>query len=154
MSAVVAHDLNCPRQTPHSDAAKRVADVYNLHRTAAGADAIGRWIAVALADGTSDQVLYDGKADAVRGQKHNEQFYAFIRIVPCSMSPCEADSFLRTSRAAYDAGMRLADPDHRAGGRELIPRLTVEDEFARVAAIISRGRTPQTNLILPRLSLS
>lgn len=147
MTVAVAHDLNCPRKRDHSDAAKRVADAYNLHRTAAGMGAVGQWIAVALCDGTSDGVLYGCKQAAVRHQHHNEAYYAFIRIAPCSMSPCEAESFLRTNRALYDAGMRLADPDHRGGGREVIPRLTVEDQRAQIAAILGRGRP--TNLILP-----
>lgn len=142
------HDLNCPSQDgPHSDAAKRTADTYNLHQAAIGADAIGQWFAVALSDGDSDGELYETKRDAVRHQRHNEQRYAFVRIVPSSMSTCEASSFLATNRAAHDAGMRLADPDHRAGGRELIPRLTVEDERARVGALL--GRCRPTNLILP-----
>lgn len=144
----VEHDLNCPhRGGRHSDAAHRVADTYNLHRAAAGLDAVGQWFAAALADGTSDQVLYASKRAAVRHQRHNEQFYAFVRIAPCSMSPCEASSFLATNRALYDRGMRMADPDHRGGGRELITRLTVEDQMAQVAAILGRGRP--TNLLLP-----
>lgn len=151
MTAVVAvHDLHCPRQAkPHSDAAKRIADTYNLHRTVAGLTAVGQWFAARLADGTTDGVLYENKRAAVRHQHHNEQRYAFFRIAPCSMSVCEAESFLATNRALYDAGMRMADPDHRAGGREMIPRLTVEDQRAQVLAILGRGRP--TNLILPRL---
>ncbi|MEU9022337.1 hypothetical protein [Actinomadura sp. NPDC048394] len=142
------HDLNCPRKdSPHEDAAKRTADTYNLHRSALGIDAVGQWFAVRLQDGDSDGELYESKRDAVRHQHHDEQWYAFVRIAPCSMSTCEAASFLRTNRAAYDRGMRLADPDHRAGGRELIPRLTVEDQRAQVGALL--GRCRPTNLILP-----
>lgn len=144
------HDLNCPKTgTPHSDAAKRVADTYNLHRAAIGDDAIGQWFAVRLQDGDSDGELYATRRDAVRHQHHNEAFYAFVCIAPCSMSPCEAESFLATNRTAYDAGMRLADPDHRAGGRELIPRVTAEDQRAQVGALL--GRCRPTNLIVPRV---
>lgn len=143
------HDLNCPATgAPHSDAAKRMSDTYNLHQAAAGDVAVGQWFAVRLQDGDSDGELYASKRAAVRHQHHDEAYYAFVRIAPCSMSPCEAESFLRTNRAAYDAGMRLADPDHRAGGLDLIPRVTVEDQRAQVGALL--GRCAPTNLILPR----
>jgi hypothetical protein len=146
----VAHDLSCPRKdAPHSDAAQRVSDQYNLHLIGAGQDAVRQWFAVALADGRSDGVLYGGKQAAVRHQRHDEDYYAYIQIGPSSMSPCEAASFLGTNRALYDKGMRMADPDHRGGGHELIPRVMVEDQRAQVAALLGRGR--QTNLILPRL---
>lgn len=149
MTAVaVAHDLNCPRtKAAHSDAAKRVSDSYNLHRAAAGHDAIGQWFAAALADGRTDQVLYPSKLAAAAHQHHDEQRYAFVRIGPFSMSPCEAESLLVVQRVAERRGLPRVDLDHRAGGLEVIPRLTVEDQRAQVAAILGRGRP--TNLILP-----
>ena len=120
----------------HSDAAKRAADMVNLHLFAnPGGGAVRRWVAVALADGRSDQVLYDSKRDAVRHQHHNEQLYAFICISPGGMSVCEAESFLRWNRLAYDAGFRLPDPGHRAGGRQLIPRITNEDQARQLRAL-------------------
>jgi hypothetical protein len=127
----------------HSDAAKRLADTYNLHRMALGHDAIGKWFAVALADGTGDGVVYDSKYDCVRHQNHNEQYYTFIKINPPSMSQCEADVMLRTARQLYDKGLRMSDPDHKHGGPDLITRLTVEDQLA----VANRGVAQ--NLIMP-----
>lgn len=130
----------------HSDAAKRLSDTYNLHRTAGdtlGITAIGKWFAAALQDGESDGVLYDTRRDCVLHQKHNEQRYTFIKIGPYSMNYCEAEVMLRVARKAYDAGMRLVDPEEKHGGRELIKRLTTEDQLA-----LALGRA--TNLVMPR----
>lgn len=140
---IVAHDIGCPPRNRttlggHSDASKRVADVYNLHRTAGGLDIVGHWIACRMSDGSSDQVLYVTRRDAVRHQKHNEQQYAFVQIRPSSMSVCEAASFLRFARMAYDAGFRLTDPQHRAGGRQIITRLGREDQARTEYALASR----------------
>lgn len=126
----------------HSDAAQRVYDTYNLHRLALGYDAIGKWFACALSDGRTDHVLYDSKYDAVTHQHHNEQYYTFIKIVPPMMKKCEAEVVLTTARKVYDAGMRVADPDHKYGGQTLIKRVTAEDQLAQ-----SRGKN--TNLIMP-----
>lgn len=111
----------------HSDAAKRVSDTYELHRAVNGANAIGHWFASALSDGISDGVMYDNKHDAITHQHHNEQHYVYIQINPGGMSPCEAEAFLRIHRDMYDAGIRLADPDHNKGGHSLIPEFTTED---------------------------
>jgi hypothetical protein len=126
----------------HTDAANRVHDTYNLHRLALGNDAIGKWFACALADGRSDNELYDSKYDCVRHQKHNEQFYTFVKIVPPSMRLCEAEIVLSAARKHYDAGFRLVDPDHKHGGPDLIKRLTMEDVRNQMA-----GRN--TNLVMP-----
>src|SRR5689334_16960600 len=93
----------------HSDAARRMADHYNLHRAAMPHDSVGKWVAIALADGDSDGAMYDSKLDCIRHQHHNERYYAFVCIVPSTMSPCEAEIFLRTNRRLYDAGMRMTD---------------------------------------------
>lgn len=139
-----SHTQRCPMRAfgSHSDAAKRLADTYNLHRIGRGLDAVGKWFAAALHDGHSDDVLYDSKRDAVIHQHHNEQFYAFIKIAPCDMKVCEAEIMLRTSRQLYDKGMRMADPDHRHGGLDVIKRLTMEDQLAAM-----RGRV--TGLMMP-----
>ena len=148
MSAT-AHDMNCPRRArAHEDAAARIADAYNLHLIAGGTDAaVGHFIACAMVDGRSDGVLYDTRREAVRHQRHNEAQYVFIRIGPANMTACEAASLLFTQRKLHQRGMRLTDRDHRAGGRVVIPRLTVEDQFAQIRQILT-GSAP-TNLILP-----
>lgn len=115
-----------------------MSDVYSLHRTAGGLDIVGHWIACRLSDGSSDQVLYVTRRDAVSHQKHNEQLYAFVQIRPHSMSICEAASFLRFARMAYDAGFRMTDPQHRTGGRQIIPRLTREAQALQEYALARR----------------
>lgn len=115
-----------------------MSDVYSLHRTAGGLDNVGHWIACRLSDGSSDQVLYVTRREAVIHQHHNEQLYAFVQIRPHSMSICEAASFLRFARMAYDAGFRMTDPQHRTGGRQIIPRLTREDQARQEYALAHR----------------
>ena len=149
--ALVPHDDACPVawNKPHSDAARRVSDTWRLHRAALGHAATGQWFAAALADGTTDGVLYDGKGPAVRHQHHNEQYYAFVCISPADCSPCEAETFLEVARMLYDKNIRMADPDHRSGGPEVIRRLAVEDDRSLMRSIASGGRTRPSNLIYP-----
>lgn len=130
------------RAMSHSDAAKRLADTYNLHRIAGGYDAIGKWIAAALADGRTDDVLYDSKRDAVTHQHHNEDYYTFVKIGVQSMNVCEAEVMMRTARSLYDKGLRLADPDHARGGLDVIKRSSVEDQLAQARGL-------NTNLVMP-----
>jgi hypothetical protein len=150
VAVIVKHSAGCPNAGMlHSDAAKRVSDTYRLHKTALGYDAIGQWFAAALADGSSNGVLYETKRDAVRCQHHNEQWYAFIQLGPWDMDVCEAESFIGTVRALYDAGLRLPDPDHARGGRDVITRATREDQRSLIASIANRGRTRPSGLVYP-----
>lgn len=127
------HDSSCPHRT-HSDAARRCSDAVNLHLVALGNEAVRKWVAVRLADGSSDGELYDFKRDAVRHQPH-EQVCAYVSVAPGGMSPCAAESYLATHRKLYEAGFRLADPDAAHGGRQVIPRLTREDQRALMARL-------------------
>lgn len=137
------HSQGCPiKFMNHSDAAKRIRDVYELHRLGAGNAAINKWIACKLEDGSSDNVLYDSKLDAVKHQHHNEQFYMFIKIPPSGMTVCEAEILLTTHRRMYEKGLRMTDPDHRHGGPDLIKRLTWSDQLAAMRGAV-------TGLILP-----
>lgn len=137
------HEQYCQQKAiGHTDAAKRIADHYNLHRIGAGDQAIGKWFAATMADGLSDGVLYDTKRDAVKHQHHDEQYYTFIKIAPHSMKVCDAEVMLKTTRQLFDSGIKLADPDDARGGKDVIKRLTNEDQMAQ-----SRGRN--TNLVMP-----
>jgi hypothetical protein len=134
---VFEHEIGCEyaRESDggHSDASKRVSDTYMLHRIA-NPHAVGKWIAVRVADGTSDQQLYDTRRDAVRHQKHAAKWCAYIRIAPCDMSVCDAASFLRSSRLAVEAsGALLSDPD-----REIIRPLTREQYYTQCADLAYR----------------
>lgn len=141
---LVAHEPGCSLRghRGHTDAAKRCADAVNLHRFALGYAAVGRWVAVRLADGSSDGTLYDTKHDAIRHQA-DEYLCAYIRLVPRAMSVCAAESVLRWHRMSYDAGAHrnLVDASDPRGGRELIPRITTEDHRRQVAALIAGGRS-------------
>jgi hypothetical protein len=139
MALVFVHDSGCrfARESDggHSDAAKRTADAYNLHRIAGGEYAIGKWIAVALADGRSNHDLYDSKADAERHQGGHDRERLYLPIKAHSMSVCAAASLLRTARMLYDLG------NHQTGDRVVIPRLTNEHaarQLARLQAIANR----------------
>ena len=139
------HQPRCPIENwtalgDHSDAAKRVADIYSLHRLADPYGNIGYWIACALADGQSDMVLYESKQAAIRHQHHNENWYTFIQIVPSNMTPCEAEVMLKVARMAYESGMRVTDGLSR---RDLIKRLGWEDQTA-----LSNGIA--TNVVIGR----
>lgn len=138
------HDMGCrfARESDggHSDAAKRLADKYTLHRIAGARP--GQWFAVRLADGTSsdNDTLYDAKAAAVVHQHHNEHWYAFIRIDAPSMTVCEAASVLRWQR--QQAALKLADRDDKRGGLEVIPRLSAGAIPRQLAAMNGRGPLP------------
>lgn len=114
--------MRCPHGLGHEDAAMRCSENVNMHFQAVGWDAVGKWCAIALQDGGSDHVLYDHRVEAVRHQHHNEQWYAFVKVLPSAMGICEAQVFLDFHRKAYDAGFRLTDPEHPKGGREIILR--------------------------------
>jgi len=133
----------------HSDAAQRLSDQYRLHRSALGVGSYGQWFAVRLTDGTSDGTLYPDKQSCMRHQHGQEVYFAFICIAPTDMSVCDADAFIRTARTMYDAGIRIADPDDRHGGRSPIMRATREDQASLVRSIARRGRVAPSNLELP-----
>ena len=129
MTLLVKHDRNCPMiGMGHSEAAKRVYDIYHLHRTADLYGGVGQWFAVALADGTSDNALYPSKKSAILHQHHNEMYYTYIQITPANMTICAAEAMLGIARRLYDAGFRITDPDDAR--KEPITRSAAEDQFA------------------------
>lgn len=131
------------RTSIHSDPAKRLYDTYSLHRIADPIGNLGKWFAIAISDGTTDNVIYDSRIDAIRGQRNYEYFYTYIQIVPSSMNICDAEIFLSGVRKTYDARKNLIDKDHPKGGLEIIPRLTVEDQRAQMQGIKSNLINPE-----------
>ncbi len=113
-------------KSEHTDAAKRCSDQVNLHVAALGDYAIGKVIAISLADGSSDGIVYPDKYEAVRHQHHNEKFYAFIRIPHGGMPVCDAESFLWVHRMARERDIASPDLSRPDGGLELITPLTRE----------------------------
>jgi hypothetical protein len=134
------------RPTGHSDAARRVADTYMLHRVASrGLGSVGKVFAVALNDGTSDGVLYDTMADCIRHQRHNAKWYAYLRVGREDMSVCAAASVLKLHRDADNAGLKFVDRDDPSFAFELIPRLTAEDNQRMNRALAARTWIPGRN---------
>jgi hypothetical protein len=135
------HQVHCPFENRtsegHSDAAKRVSDIYSLHRVADPYGNIGSWFAAALADGTSDMVLYDSKQSAIKHQHHNENYYSFIQVVPAMMTPCETEVMLKIARMLYDKGNRQTDGNSK---RDLIRRLGWEDQVALSKGVVTNVR--------------
>jgi hypothetical protein len=136
------HQQGCPLENRaefggHSDAAMRICDVYMMHRTVDLYGCIGKWIACRLQDGSSDNMLYDSKPTAIRFQKGQENWYTFIRITPAQITPCEAEVMLKMARMFYDKGARTTDG---FGRRELIKRLTWEDQNAQAKGIVTNVR--------------
>lgn len=125
-----------------SDAGKRVSAEYNMHRVADPHGSIGKWFAVKLTDGSTDHVLYDNRAECIRHQHHNEQYYAYVQIGPWQMSPMDAQTFMRKHREMYSAGIRLVDPDATGGGKSIIKRLTKYDEARQHRSMIIGDVTP------------
>lgn len=134
----------------HTDAAKRISDTYSLHRLADPIFSIGRWFGVCLADGTSDNCLYDTRLAAVIHSRHNESYFGYIQIVPSHMSVCDAETWLNIQRRMFDKGIRMNDREHRAGGLSMIPRASHEDQMAQVRSILSGGKLPPSNISPPR----
>jgi hypothetical protein len=141
------HDHMCQWVGPHSDIAKRVADTFKLHKAAQSIEKPHGWFAVALSDGSSDYTLYDSKSDAIRHQKHNEMYYAYICIRPHTMTVCEAEVYMSMQRRLYDSGIKMVDPDKPM---EVIARASREDQFSLVRSIANGGKTKPRNLIIGR----
>ena len=116
----------------HSDAAKRFSDTYNLHRAAGTTRG---WIAVKYADGSSGDEVYDSREEAIRFTWPFEDLYFFCTLQQPSMTVCAAESLLRYKRVM--AEMEKPDRDAPHGGREVIPRLTAEDQEAQIRAVRS-----------------
>lgn len=112
-----ACEAGCPPRNrlpdgQHTDAAKRCADKVNLAIAAEGAGAVGKWMAVKLADGGSDGTLYPVQSDAVGAMFPYEREHCYLRIPRQWMTLCESESYLRMNRMRYDAGFAVM-PDPR-----------------------------------------
>lgn len=105
------------------DRAQRASDIINEARETLDWDGLKLcWIAIRLSDGGSDMVIYESKRDAVRGQLHEQQcaYIAFINLIG-GASPRELLRVLRFFENAYDAGLRIPDPNANDGGPDLAP---------------------------------
>lgn len=119
-----------------SDDAKRASDIVNGYYAYVKWEELKiSWVAIRLSDGGSDGTLYHSKRDAVQHQ--SDEFvcaYVSLRNCPNGVSPLEMERFLAFTRGAYDAGMRLPDPDAMDGGPE--PFMEVS-QYDRLRGIIN-----------------
>lgn len=89
------------------DAGARMSDVLNAAIIANGLQATGRWMAFALEDGASDQVIYDTRAEAIT---HSRRPCHFEQLRPRGFGPDECAMTLAYARALH-ASMGPADLD-------------------------------------------
>lgn len=93
-----------PAEPQWSDAAKRCSDAIRMHIACGMA---GKWAAIRLSDGSSDNTAYDTRWDAVRHQLHETQC-AYIKIPLDDMPPHHAALYLAFHRKAYASGFRMS----------------------------------------------
>jgi hypothetical protein len=122
-----------------SDDAKRASDIVNGYYAYVKWEELkNNWVAIRLTDGGSDGNRYLSKRDAVRHQ--SDEFvcaYVSLRNCPNGISPLEMERFLAFTRGAYDAGMRLPDPDAMDGGKD--PFMDVS-QYDRLRGIVNGSR--------------
>lgn len=142
LPVIMAHDPGCryarEANGGHSDAARRLSDLYNLHRLMTGNR--GGIIAVRFSDGQSDGTIYPDRETAMRYQHHNERWYCYVDIgAAVAMTVCEAAAVLRFQ--AHAAKLAPAERDAKPGSTlEVIPRLTIADRERQIGAM--QGRVP------------
>ncbi len=99
-------------ETYYTDAARKMSDAVMLHIHANPLGSItGKWVACKLADGESDGVLYDDKIAAMRCQKMDEKYYAYVCIPPTGMDYGQAERYLQFVRQCYDNGFKVKGVD-------------------------------------------
>ena len=131
-----------PRDIADVNAAKRLSDIVNNICISQPLDVVTRsWIAVSLADGSTDGVLYGSRLDAVSFQYYEQQCaYLCLKEAPHGMATQEAYVYIKFHRDAYDAGFRLTDPDKDNGGYDLRMPIAREDVTKQIAAFSRKVR--------------
>lgn len=94
-------------------AAHRMYETMRLHQMALSTEEImaGRFVAIRLADGGSDNRAYESRADAVENSRNSPSRHGYYQVPLESMGPEVCDTLLWYVRAVYDAGHR-EDPAH------------------------------------------
>jgi hypothetical protein len=90
-------------------AARRLADAVNEQLLRHGAEAHGKYVAVKLADGSSDGVLYDTRRDATRHQSDPWCFYVKVQVG--GIQPREAWTVLVYARKAKERGIVFTEEE-------------------------------------------
>lgn len=121
-----------PSVPRYSDAAKRASDIVNSYIAFVPLDELReKWLAIRLSDGGSDGNLYDSKREAVKHQLDEFicAYVCFRNLIAGGSKPRDMELFLRFNRDAYDAGFRLPDPDHEAGGKDVLMTTALRDYY-------------------------
>ncbi len=97
-----------PKKLRQSDAAHRMADVIALHQLALTKDELiaRRFVAIRLADGSSDGVAYETREAAMRAQTNSPSRCAYFQVPLERFSAATCDSLLWYVRGCYDSGFR------------------------------------------------
>lgn len=124
------------------DAAKRLSGIVNTICVIHPMDVvINSWIAVRLADGSTDGVLYDTRREAVRHQPYEKQCaYLSLRQAPGGMDIQAAYAILKFHRDAYDANLVFVDPEHPTGGVDMQIPIAIEDVKSQIRRLHQRKR--------------
>src|SRR5437763_17180679 len=80
------------------DCGKRISDTFALHRLADPIGNLGKFFAVRLQDGTTNNDLYPSM-DAARGEiskRDDENRWMYIQVIPSTLSERDAAIMLRT----------------------------------------------------------
>jgi hypothetical protein len=103
----------CPSCIEIGDPAKRMNDTINGLVTFNDWDTLRHtWIAVRLSDGGFDGNLYATREEAIKHQLHESLCaYAWMGNFLQGAKPLDCAIFLEYHRQAYDAGMRLHEPE-------------------------------------------
>lgn len=121
-----------PWTQQEKDRAQRAADTINELRQGLDWETLKQcWMAFKLSDGSSDGILYDSQATAIRHQLHEKQcVYISMKNLIQGASAKELLRFFRFNEDAYDGGYRLPDPDsQKEGVAEIIPTTEVMDPY-------------------------
>lgn len=109
------------------DAAKRIVETVTLHLIANNQQgdimgAVNKWCAFRLSDGTSDNVLYPSKAEAVAHMKSRCKEYCYLRITPDGIGERDAMRFLVINRHPF---IDVTAPEHIINRQIFRPSATV-----------------------------
>lgn len=91
-------------------------------------------MAFTLADGESDGVVYDTRADCV-GHQFSPQLMFYVKIPPVGVNAEMTAAMIKFYRAAYDSGRRIIDPD----SPDFIVPLRQETYDAQMRAFTVKG---------------
>ncbi len=100
-----------PAHAELRSAAQRMSDAVNIAVTLGPDSAPGRYMAFRLDDGSTDEVVYDTRNDAIRHTMNKPGAYCYVCLTPDGMSVRVCERFLTGHRAMHAAGRRIPHPE-------------------------------------------